>query len=107
MTDEQQKAIDNLRSNNYKLSDIIRDAVFKAAEKTRELIVASDNPKDLLDAIRVLETSAKMVGLSPKDSQVNVQINAISGFEFIELDLEEIKQISKQEEFEEAQLAVE
>ena len=44
MTDEQQKAIDNLRSNNYKLSDIIRDAVFKAAEKTGELIVASDNP---------------------------------------------------------------
>ena len=104
MTDKQQQAIDNLRSGNVNLAHLIKDATEQAVRKAAELIKCADNAKDLKDSIAVIESSAKIVGLSPKESQTNIQINAINGFEFIEIDAEEVKQIRYDEEFEDAEV---
>lgn len=104
MTDEQQKAIDELRSGNLKLATLVRDGVNEAVRKSIDLIGSAENANDLLNSIRALETSTKIVGLSPKESQTNIQINAINGFEFIEIDAVDIAQITRKDEFEEAEL---
>jgi len=107
MTEEQLNAIDTLRSKNVELAGIIGNATVVAASKTAELIGSMDDAKDVLDAMKVFETISKVHGLSPKETQANIQINAINGFEFIELDEEDIKQISLDEEFEEAEYDIE
>jgi len=99
MTDEQQKAIDNLRSGNVQLADIIKDATYAAVEKASEFINTASDSKSLKESINVIESAAKIVGLSPKESQTNIQINAINGFEFIEMTTDDIKQITATEEF--------
>ena len=103
MTDEQQTAIDTLRSGNLSLAALVKNAVNDAVRKSAELIQVSDNPVDLLNSIKALETSAKIVGLSPKETQTNIQINAINGFDFIEFDDAEIRQITNNDEYEEAE----
>jgi hypothetical protein len=104
MTDEQQKAIDELRSGNLKLASLVRDGVNEAVRKSIDLIGSAENANDLLNSIRALETSTKIVGLSPKESQTNIQINAINGFEFVEIDAIDIAQITRKDEYEEAQI---
>ena len=104
MTDEQQKAIDELRSGNLKLASLVRDGVNEAVRKSIDLIGSAENANDLLNSIRALETSTKIVGLSPKESQTNIQINAINGFEFVEIDAIDIAQITRRDEYEEAQI---
>lgn len=103
MTGEQKNAIDNLRSGNYELSTLMKNAVLTAVKRQTEMMSELDDPNDLLTAVKVIETSSKIVGLSPKETQANIQINAINGFEFIELGQDDIAQIEMQEEFEEAE----
>ena len=100
MTEEQQNAIDTLRSGNGTLAILVRDAVNLAVRKSAELINEADNATDLLSSIKALETSAKIVGLTPKESQTNIQINAINGFEFIEIDSESILQLTHNDDYE-------
>ena len=100
MTEEQQNAIDTLRSGNGVLANLVKDAVNLAVRKSAMLINDADNPTDLLSSIKVLETSAKIVGLTPKESQTNIQINAINGFEYIEIDANAILQLTHNEDFE-------
>jgi hypothetical protein len=95
MTDEQQTAIDNLRSGNVKLSTLIKDATYTAVERAVEFINNAEDSKSLKQSIDVIESAAKIVGLSPKEAQTNIQINAINGFEFIEMSTEDIKQITE------------
>lgn len=107
MTEEQQNAIDNLRSGNFALSNIVKDFASTVAIKASEIARGSEDIKELSECAKTVETVAKMVGLSPKESQVNVQINAINGFEFIEMDDEDIVQLTHNEEFEEAEIDAE
>jgi hypothetical protein len=103
MTDEQQTAIDTLRSGNLVLANLVKEAVKDAVHKSAKLITQADTAIDLLNAIKALETSTKIVGLSPKETQTNIQINAINGFSFIEIDSEDIKQLVAKEDFEEGE----
>ena len=52
MTDEQQKAIDELRSGNLKLASLVRDGVNEAVRKSIDLIGSAENANDLLNSIR-------------------------------------------------------
>lgn len=101
---DNENAIDNLRSGNFLLSNLVKEAVKDSVLKAAEFIRESEDPNDLLTAIKVMETATKMVGLSPKETQTNIQINAINGFDFIEIDVEEIKQLTHKEEFEEGEI---
>ena len=98
-TNTQQSAIENLREGNFNLSNVVKNAVNLTVNKTTELIGTTDDINELLTAIKVIETSCKIVNLTPREAQVNVQINAISGFDYIELDEEDIIQITQEEVF--------
>jgi len=100
MIDIEQNAVDNLRSGNVKLATLTREAIYKAAQKASQLIDESEDSNDLLTNIKVLETATKMVGLTPKESSVNVQINHVTGFDFIEVDSEEIAQLQYDDSYE-------
>ena len=100
---ENEDAIENLRSKNLVLSSVVRDALMDAVVKSGELINEAEDANDLLSAVKVLETATKMTGLSPKEVQANVQINAINGFTFLEIDADDIAQIETTEEYEEAE----
>ena len=100
MTDIEENAVDNLRSGNVKLATLTRDAIYKATEKASGFIDESENSNDLLTSIKVLETATKMVGLTPKESSVNVQINHVTGFDFIEVDSDEIAQLQYDDSYE-------
>jgi hypothetical protein len=100
MTGIEENAVDNLRSGNVKLATLTRDAIYKAAQKASQFIGESEDSNDLLTNIKVLETATKMVGLTPKESSLNVQINHVTGFDFIEVDSEEIAQLQYDDSYE-------
>jgi hypothetical protein len=102
MTDAQQTSLDALRSGNVELATITKNIMLKIAKKTGDMVEEAENVNDLLAASRVMETVTKTVGLSPKESNLNVSINAVNGFDFIEVDEEEIAQLTMTETFEEA-----
>ena len=94
------QAIDELRSGNMELATKIRILVHRTIEKANEMVDQVETPLELQTLIRTAEIAAKTVGLAPTESVTNVQINAISGFEFIEIDVEEeTRQIKLQETF--------
>ena len=100
MIDIEQNAVDNLRSGNVKLATLTREAIYKAAQKASQFIGESEDSNDLLTNIKVLETATKMVGLTPKESSFNVQINHVTGFDFIEVDSDEIAQLQYDDSYE-------
>ena len=104
MNKEQENAIDNLRSDNFELSNLVKSAVNVSVKKSIDMLENIDDPNELLTIVKTIETATKIVGLSPKESQTNVQINAINGFDFVEIDKEEVIQLSVIEEFEEGEI---
>lgn len=104
MTDEQMSAVEHLRSGNMQLAEIKVNALKIAAEKSAAFIASATDTVELLNGVKVLETIGKMVGLTPKETTANIQINAVNGFDFIELDEDDFKQISMIEEYEEADI---
>jgi len=95
MTDEQQKAIDVLRSGNIELAELVKNATRMAVKKAVVMIGKATDPKELQISMSTIESATKVVGLSPKESQTNIQINAINGFEFIEYDGEELIELTQ------------
>ena len=94
------QAIDELRSGNMELATKIRTLVHRTIEKANEMVDEVETPLELQTLIRTAEIAAKTLGLAPTESVTNVQINAISGFEFIEIDVEEeTRQIKLQETY--------
>jgi len=104
MTEEQQKAIDNLRSGNYHLSSTVRDFAKVVAEKALVKVQDTNDIREINEAAKAVETVTKMVGLSPKENQVNVQINAVNGFEFIPLNEEDMLQLTEEAEYEDIEV---
>lgn len=101
MTDEQQTAIDVLRSSNHSIATTMKNAVDAAVKRASEFINDAEDISDVLNGIKVIESAGKIVGLTPKETQTNIQINAINGFEFIAVDEADLIQIQMEESFDE------
>ena len=102
MTDEkQQTAIDVLRSSNNNIALSMKDAVESAVKRASEFIDGAEDITEVLNGIKVIESAGKIVGLTPKETQTNIQINAINGFDFIPIDEADIIQLQMEESFEE------
>ena len=101
MTDEQQTAIDTLRSSNNSIALSMKSAVESAVAKANDFINEAQDIGDVLNGIKVIESAGKIVGLTPKETQTNIQINAINGFDFIPIDEADIIQLQMEESFEE------
>ena len=102
MTDEkQQTAIDVLRSSNNNIALSMKDAVESAVKRASEFIDGAEDITEVLNGIKVIESAGKIVGLTPKETQTNIQINAINGFDFIPIDEADIIQLQMEDSFEE------
>ena len=104
MTEDQGTAIDNLRSGNYQLSELMKDTVHNALVKNKQLLEDAEDVDEVLSAIKVVETAGKITGLSPKETQTNISLNAVVGFDFIEVNADDLLQLSQEDDFEEALL---
>jgi len=85
-------AIDIFREDNQQLAVKLRTLVNKAVDKSITLVDEAETVYDLLTAIKVAEIAGKVTGIVPKETINNVQINAIAGFTFIEIDKDSIVQ---------------
>jgi len=104
MNEVQENARNNLKSGNLELSEVMKNMTLLVVEKAYKIAKDTDDVRELRECINIGESASKITGLSPKESQMNVQINAINGFDFIEIDEEDIKQITVNEEYEEAEI---
>jgi predicted nucleic-acid-binding protein len=84
--DAVREAIDLFREHNLTLADKLSELTNKTIDKALTLVDEVDNLNDIYTAVKIIETVAKTAGLAPKETQTNVQINAITGFEFVMLD---------------------
>jgi hypothetical protein len=85
------------KQDNEQLAHSLRKLVTKSVNKAIELVDETDNPNDLYTAIKIAEISGKITGIVQEKQQINMQINQISGFTFIETNKDSIIQIDNQE----------
>lgn len=76
-------ALDVFSQGKVQLADKIVTLTNKAVKRAIELVDDADNIGDVKNAILIAETVARMHSLVPKETQVNVQVNAVVGFEFV------------------------
>jgi len=94
LEDNQQQAIELLRSGNMELASKLKTLVHKVIDKANSLVDETDNVQDLMTLMRTAEIASKSMGLAPTESVSNVQINAISGFIYVLDDDEPTKQVT-------------
>lgn len=78
--------------NNNELALNLRKLIHKTVSKANDLIDDCETPNDLLTAAKIAEVAGKMTGIVQEKQQINMQINNISGFTFIEVDKEAVIQ---------------
>lgn len=81
-------------SQNKQLAELLKGLVHKAVTKASEAIEESENINDMLTAIKVAETAGKITGIVQEKQAINLQINQISGFTFVEIDKEKPKELT-------------
>ena len=103
MEDINTGAIEELRSGNMELATKLRVLIHKTIDKASSMVDEVDTPAELNTIMKTAEIAMKSLGLAPTESITNVQINAISGFEFIEIEHDEpTRQISINEVYQDA-----
>lgn len=75
-----------LQSGNIVLANKIKDLVHSAVDKAHTMIDSATRPDEVYTAIKIAETAGKITGIVKEKQTINMQINQISGFTFIELD---------------------
>ena len=88
------------KQDNEELAHSLRKLVKKSVNKAIELVDETENPNDLYTAIKIAEISGKISGIVQEKQQINMQINQISGFTFIETNKDSTIQIDNSEEVE-------
>lgn len=80
------------KSGNQQLANKLKDLVHKAVDKSHDMLEHSENQYELLTAIKIAETAGKITGIVQEKQQINMQINNIAGFTFIEIDKPNVEQ---------------
>jgi hypothetical protein len=80
------------RKDNDILADKLNRLVHKTVDRALELVEDSESIQELGSAIKVAETAGKITGIVEDKQQINMQINQISGFTFIEINKEDTVQ---------------
>lgn len=81
-----------LQENNIDLAGKLNKLVNKAVDRADALLDECDDIQDTFTAIKVAEIAGKMTGIVQEKQQINMQINQISGFTFIELNKDAVIQ---------------
>lgn len=80
------------KEDNTALAHKLKNLVHKTVDRANEMVSNCDRVDELYTAIRIAEVAGKMTGIVQEKQTINMQINQISGFTFIEVDKEAIIQ---------------
>lgn len=80
------------QSSNKTLADKLRTLVLKSVDKANEMVSEAERPEDIYTAIKIAEVAGKITGIVREKQQINMQINQITGFTFIEVNKENLVQ---------------
>jgi hypothetical protein len=80
------------RSKNNYLAEQLRNLVVKSVEKANDMVDNAERPDEIYTAIKIAETAGKITGIVRDKQQINLQINQITGFTFIEANKPELIQ---------------
>jgi|GEM_PF-2782246 len=83
---------DILKSDNIMLASKLKDLVHSAIDRANEMIMTTQKMDEIYTAVKIAEVAGKMTGIVQDKQIINMQINQISGFTFIEVDKERIIQ---------------
>ena len=92
------RAIDNLTSNNYELSNQILSIVNNVLTQTVIMSQEINDPKDSRDILATVKSCADLVGLVPSNPDTKIDFNfKVMGFDFIEVDVQQVKTLDYEE----------
>ena len=95
--DQIEDAIDELRSDNMLFAKRLKRIAHASLNKTEALLQEAESINEVQTAVNISKTISEIFGLSRKEEITNIQLNAITGFEFVEIEpTEPIKQIEVQ-----------
>lgn len=77
------------RKDNDILAEKLNRLVHRTVDRALDLVEDSESIQELGSAIKVAETAGKITGIVEDKQQINMQINQISGFTFIEINKED------------------
>ena len=80
------------QSSNKTLADKLRTLVLKSVDRANEMVSEAERPEDIYIAIKIAEVAGKITGIVREKQQINMRINQITGFTFIEVNKENLVQ---------------
>lgn len=73
------------KSDNIDLAHNLKSLVHKTVSKANQIVNDTEDMEDLSKAMKIAEIAGKISGIVEEKNQINMQINQISGFTFIEI----------------------
>lgn len=74
-----------LQSGNIELARNLKTLIHNVVSKANDMVDNAQRPDELYTAIKIAEVAGKITGIVREKQTINMQINQISGFTFIEL----------------------
>lgn len=73
------------KENNMELAINLRELIVKTVDKAHELVSKSRSLTDLSSAIKIAETAGKITGIVKEQDTIDLTVNQISGFTFVQI----------------------
>jgi hypothetical protein len=80
------------KQDNILLASKLKSLVHSAIDRANEMVIGSERIEEVYTAVKIAEVAGKMTGIVQEKQTINMQINQISGFTFIEVDKQRIIQ---------------
>ena len=81
----EQEYQDAFKENNMELAINLRELVGKTVNRAHELVNRSRSLTDLSSAMKIAETAGKITGIVKEEDVVDLTVNQISGFTFVQI----------------------
>lgn len=75
-----------LQSGNLELAQNLKRLIHSVVDKANDMVDNAERADELYTAIKIAEVAGKITGIVREKQTINMQINQISGFTFIEID---------------------
>lgn len=74
-----------LQSGNLILAEKLKSLIHNTVDRANEMVLEAQRPDELYTAIKIAEVAGKITGIVKEKQTINMQVNQIAGFTFIEL----------------------
>lgn len=96
------RAREAFKSDNISIADTLREFSIKASKKLVSMVNEVETAGELSMLVNASKVIAETHGIATKEVVNNVNINAVTGFTFVEIGDDTLKQIRANEEYVEA-----